>query len=93
MLLSRGISIGAAEHARTVQLAQRLGEYPLLLSLVNRTLIDRVNTEQSPLADALTYVEDALAQFGVTAFDDEERAVQAVLKISLDLLTADEYAV
>lgn len=83
-------SPNVTEAVRLEALVQRLGEYPLLLGLVNRTLVERVLTEQSPLPDALAYVEDALTQFGITAFDDEERAVQAVLQISFDQLSPDE---
>jgi hypothetical protein len=90
-LLTFGVPFtNGVPQGRMEQLVQRLGEYPLLLGLVNRTLVERVVAEQSPITEAFTYVEDALTQFGVTAFDDQERAVQAVLNISFDQLTADE---
>jgi len=72
-------------------LATRLGEWPLLLGLVNGALRDRVNTANQPLPDAITYVNRALDKRGLTFFDahkteSRNQAVAKTLGVSLDLL-------
>jgi len=78
-------------------LATRLGEWPLLLGLVNGALQDRVNNANQPLPDAIAYVNRALDKRGLTFFDarDTESRNQAVAKtigVSLELLTPAERA-
>ena len=60
--------------ATSRQLAARLGEWPLLLKLVNGALRERVNKLRAPLADALIYVEKRLDKHGLGAFDASRRA-------------------
>ena len=72
------------------QLAQRLGEWPLLLKLCAAALRQRIDRGDS-LDGALRYVERALARRGVTAFDreradDRSEAVASTLCMSLDML-------
>lgn len=78
-------------------LAQRLGEWPLLLKLVNGALRERVLHQGQPLADALAHVNRALDKRGLTYFDARDAtarhaAVERTLGLSLALLTPDERA-
>ncbi len=82
---------------RMHQLADHLGQWPLLLKLANGTLRDRVYTNHEQLAEALTYVDNALAKHGVTVFDIDsaearDQAVTRTIKISLELLSEEELA-
>lgn len=76
------------------RLAQRLGEWPLLVKLCAAALRQRIERGDT-LEGALRYVDRALAKRGVTAFDrdramDRSEAVASTLGMSLDLLdTAD----
>ena len=75
------------------KLAQRLGEWPTLLKLINRVLQRR--SQQQPLAQAVAYVNEALDRRGLTAFDQRHaaarhQAVAQTIGVSLELLTADE---
>jgi len=77
------------------QLADRLGEWPLLLKLTNSTLRDRVYTNNQPLAAALSYVNKALDKRGLTAFDAHnvaarDQAVSQTLGVSQELLEENE---
>jgi WD40 repeat protein len=77
-------------------LAQRLGEWPLLLKLVNGTLHKRLAGGQ-PLAAALAWVNAGLDSRGLTAFDARDPiergdAVTKTLGVSLGLFTDDEKA-
>jgi len=76
-------------------LIQRLGEWPLLLKLVNAALRERVREYHQTLSEALIYVNNALKKRGLTAFDDtntqvRERAVKATLSVSFELLGGDQ---
>lgn len=78
-------------------LAQRLGEWPLLLKLVNGALRERVLHQGQPLAEALAYVDRALDKRGLTFFDTRDAAsrhaaVSSTLELSLAQLTAEERA-
>ena len=77
------------------RLAARLGEWPLLLKLVNGALRERVNRLSAPLTDALSYIEKRLDKHGLAAFDAadaraREEAVAKTLGLSLDLLPAED---
>ncbi|MCB0210311.1 MAG: TIR domain-containing protein [Anaerolineae bacterium] len=77
------------------RLAQRLGEWPLLLRLTNGTLRDRVHNQGDSLPAALRYANQALDSQGLTAFDvahsaGRRRAVGQTLDLSLGLLNATE---
>jgi WD40 repeat protein len=93
-LLGAGLPVGQETELR--KLAIRLGEWPLLLTLVSGALRDRVNAG-SPLPNAFAYVNKALDRRGLTAFDAHnaaarDQAVQLTIGVSLDLLTANERA-
>ena len=91
-LLSAGVD-GAAPEA-LAQLAARLGEWPLLLKLVNARLRERMRRGQSA-NDALDYVNRAFDKRNLTAFDarnpeSRDQAAALTLGVSLDALDADE---
>ncbi len=80
---------------RMRQLADHLGQWPLLLKLANGTLRDRVYKNRERLSSALNYVDHALAQHGVTAFDIDnpearDQAVTRTIEMSLELLSEAE---
>ncbi len=75
-------------------LVQKLGEWPLLLKLVNAALRERVREYHQPLSEALVYVNTALKNRGLTAFDhnnpqQRDQAVRATLAVSFELLGED----
>jgi hypothetical protein len=77
------------------KLARRLGEWPLLLKLVNSALRHSREHENQPLPAALKWVNRALTKRGLTYFDSgskEERnkAVAQTIGVSLDLLKNGE---
>lgn len=79
------------------KLASRLGEWPLLLTLTNGVLRERVTRFGEPLSTALTYIQRTLDKRGVVAFDAknvEERreAVARTLEVSIAHLDADDQA-
>ncbi|MBI5931918.1 MAG: TIR domain-containing protein [Chloroflexi bacterium] len=77
-------------------LTQRLGEWPLLLTLANGAMRRRMETGESP-AQAAAWVEKALTRKGFSALDDpgsqtgRHRAAAATLQVSLELLTNTEF--
>jgi hypothetical protein len=78
-------------------LAARLGEWPLLLRLVNSTLRNRIENDNQPLPDALAWVNKALSKRGLTFFDaskpkERQQAVTKTIGVSLDLLSEPERA-
>ncbi len=98
-LLSSGLQT-AAFTAVAMQalraLVARLGEWALLLKLANGVLRDRVGRGEA-LVNALAYLNKALDRRGLTAFDaenaqDRNAAVSATLRVSFDLLHAEQYA-
>ncbi len=62
------ISDSLKETTALRRLARRLGEWPLLLTLVNSVLRECVSRGQ-PLVDALRYINSTLEKRGLTAFD------------------------
>jgi WD40 repeat protein len=94
-LLATGLSF-AKEHAEELRgLSEKLGEWPLLLQLVNSVLRERVKQQKQPLDKALDYAQQALAKRGLTAFDARdpvarEQAVSKTLGVSLELLNHSE---
>ncbi|WP_280151421.1 NB-ARC domain-containing protein [Piscinibacter sp. XHJ-5] len=92
-LLAQGLPALHPSHLRT--LAERLGEWPLLLKLANGVLRRRIVEAAQPPDEALAWVEEALATRGVFAFDarnaeDRNRAVARTVQLSLDGLSASE---
>ena len=80
--------------APLLRLAQRLGEWPLLLALVGAAMRQRIDRGDS-LAGALDYVNRALDRRGITAFDreraaDRHQAVASTVGVSLELLSESD---
>lgn len=78
-------------------LARRLGEWPLLLTLVNRQLRELVEKDGFSVGEALQEVESILESEGLTGFDRENAesrqfAVEKTLTVSLRRLNDSELA-
>ena len=76
-------------------LASRLGEWPLLLRLVNSALRNRIENDKRSPRDAVTWINKALKKRGVTYFDAQnskarDQAVARTIEVSLDLLSAKD---
>ena len=89
-LLGDKMVVTEANRARQAPLAARLGNWPLLLGLVNGALRGQVE-QGATLRQALDAVERALDDRGFTAFDPADpaarrRAVAGTLEISLEWL-------
>jgi hypothetical protein len=86
--------------ARTLELSKlvkRLGEWPLLLKLVNGFLGDRVLKSRQPLSDALVGVNKRLDDRGLVVFDardpaDRSKTVAHTVGASLEILDSDQRA-
>ena len=70
-------------------LTARLGEWPVLLKLVNGLLRDRIVEKHEPFPAALAYVRRALDKKRLTAFDANE-AVRKTIDVSLGLFNEEE---
>lgn len=78
-------------------LARRLGEWPLLLKLVNRQLRELVEEDDFTVGEALQEVESILESEGLTGFDRENAesrqfAVEKTMAVSLRRLSDSELA-
>ncbi|WP_280154842.1 TIR domain-containing protein [Piscinibacter sp. XHJ-5] len=92
-LLGQGLP--AAGSGALDALATRLGEWPLLLKLVNAALRDRVLDAGQALESAIGYVNKALDKRGLTFFDARDagarhRAVAQTLGLSIAQLGESE---
>ncbi|MEJ8826497.1 TIR domain-containing protein [Variovorax humicola] len=92
-LLGHGLPSGSEAALRA--LAQRLGEWPLLLKIVNATLRELILQQRKATAEALAYVNKALDRRGVTFFDKRQassrhQAVRDTLVLSISQLDEDE---
>jgi hypothetical protein len=92
-LLGYGLPAAQTEALKT--LAQLLGQWPLVLKLVNGFLVERVVHRGQALADAMAYILKRLDKYGITAFDarnakDRHQVVEATLGASLELLSQEE---
>jgi len=90
------IGLPPADHEALQNLAADLGEWPLLLKLVNSALREHVS-QSLDINQALAYVNEDLSVLGLTAFDAEDpqardQAVAATLGLSLKHLNEDERA-
>ena len=92
-LLAHGLP--ATNGTELAALAARLGEWPMLLKLVNAALRERVLGSGQSLAAAVAYVNKALDKRGLTFFDASDpgarhKAVAKTLDLSLSQLTEAE---
>ena len=81
--------------AEFLRLASALGEWPLLLRLVNGALRYRVNDRDQKLDGALKFIDDNLKENGLVAFDvtdpeARDQAVAATLCVSITHLKANQ---
>ena len=86
-----------AERPALHQLAMRLGEWPLLLTLAGGFLRERVIRGRQLLAQAIADVNRRLDARGLTAFDAKNegarhRAVETTLAVGLELFSKSEQA-
>jgi WD40 repeat protein len=96
-LLSRGLPEDqvSSERSRLQAISARLGEWPLLLTLVNGFLRERVIRAAEPLERAIEGVRRRLESRGVVAFDARDAeartvAVARTIGVSLELLAPAE---
>ncbi len=92
-LLAHGLPV--VDHRRLDALAQRLGEWPLLLRLVSSQLLDLVRERGLEVPAALERVESRLRKAGLRAFnrrDATERgeAISLTMNVSLDALSPED---
>ncbi len=92
-LLTGGLPPGAPD-AHIERLTSRLGNWPLLLNLVNRALHESMLQEQS-LSEAMKWADDLLDEIGLTAFDarqpiERNEALNKTLNLSFALLSEEE---
>jgi NB-ARC domain/WD domain, G-beta repeat/APAF-1 helical domain len=85
----------ATQSVQLGKLVTRLGEWPLLLKLVNGFLRDRVLRSGQPLSHALAGVNRRLDDKGLNVFDahdpiDRSKAVARTVGASLELLDSDQ---
>jgi hypothetical protein len=87
-----GVGLPGGLDARLDALAARLGHWPVLLKLVNRTLRQRITLQKTPAVTAVDAVEGELARKGILAFDparqvaERDQAVVATIEASLEML-------
>jgi hypothetical protein len=92
-LLTSGLPVDqAADRSHELRnLVARMGEWALLLKIVNGFLYDRVIRSRQPLAEAIAGVNARLDAKGLVAFDarneaDRSSAVACTIGVSLELL-------
>jgi WD40 repeat protein len=83
-----GAGLTAVDPQALAPLARRLGEWPLLLKLVNRRLYDDITQYGLAPAAALAKIAAELDEFGLTAFDvhdaaERSQAVASTIGLSL----------
>ncbi|HEX7329902.1 MAG TPA: NB-ARC domain-containing protein [Pyrinomonadaceae bacterium] len=94
-LLAAGLDQDDGVRRALRELASRLGEWPLLLRLVNSALRNRIENDRQSPRDAVTWINRALDKRGLTYFDarnsdERHQAVVRTIGVSLDLLSAQE---
>jgi WD40 repeat protein len=92
-LLVNGLPEGCWPEAAA--LATRVGEWPLLLGIMNGILRERVEKMHQPFSEAIAYANKALDKRGLTAFDPanteaRDRAVKLTVDVSLERFTPDQ---
>lgn len=83
-----GAGLADVDHGALAALARRLGEWPLLLKLVNRRLYEDITQYALPPTIAIAKVAAEFEEFGLTAFDvtdaaERSQAVAATIALSL----------
>lgn len=98
-LLFLDVEVGAADHAPGLELARRLGNWPILLELANRQIRLRIRYEQ-PIAEVIADMRERIARSGPTAFDllgtdapeARREAFAATMSVALDFLPDEALA-
>jgi hypothetical protein len=90
-LIAKGLPAFSTQRRELTALAARLGEWPLLLKLVNGFLRDRAVKLRQALPAAIAAVNKRLDEKGLTAFDarnetERTKAVALTIGVSLELL-------
>jgi hypothetical protein len=91
-LIATGLPAPSTQRRELMSLAARLGEWPLLLKLVNGFLRDRVLKLRQALSPAIAAVNKRLDEKGLIAFDarnetERTNAVALTIGVSLELWT------
>jgi WD40 repeat protein len=91
-----GVTSSKSDSEALHRLAARLGDWPLLLKLANGVLRKQILRNNQTIHDALAYLNQALDEHGLTAFDardaqDRSQAVAQTLGVSFGLLSKEEY--
>ncbi len=94
-LLAVGLDRTDGLRLELMNLASRLGKWPLLLRLANSTLRSRIENDHQSLGDAVRWINKALDRRGLSYFDarnsdERHQAVLRTIGISLDLLNDKE---
>ena len=94
-LLTAGLGHDYGLQHDLVKLAARLGEWPLLLRLVNSALRSRIENDRQLPHDAIKWINRALDRRGFAYFDarnsdERHQAVVRTIGVSLDLLRPNE---
>src|SRR6185295_14313638 len=94
-LLAAGLNHDGSLRNELTALAARVGEWPLLLSLVNSALRNRIENDKQSPHDAINWVNKALTKRGLAYFDarnsdERQQAVAKTIGVSLDLLSEQE---
>jgi len=94
-LLAAGLDHDGSLTRELTALAARVGEWPLLLRLVNSALRSHIENDKQSSRDAINWVNKALTKRGLAYFDarnsdERHQAVVKTIGVSLDLLTDQE---
>ncbi len=94
-LLAAGLNHDESLSRELTVLASRLGEWPLLLRLVNSALRNRIENDKQSPPDAIAWINKALTKRGLTYFDahnsaERNQAVEKTISVSLELLDAKQ---
>src|SRR5215213_256795 len=94
-MLAAGLDHDEELRRDLTKLASRLGEWPLLLRLVNSALRSRIENDHQSPRDAIKWINRALDKRGLAYFDarnsdQRHQAVVRTIGVSLDLLSAPE---
>jgi WD40 repeat protein len=94
-MLAAGLDHDDELRGDLTKLAARLGEWPLLLRLVNSALRSRIDNDKQSPRDAVAWINKALDKRGLAYFDarnsdERHHAVVKTIGVSLDLLNDKE---
>lgn len=90
-----GAGLTEDTESQITALAERVGNWPLLLGIMKGVLQGRIKTAQQPQGEAIAYLNKALDKRGLDAFDQSNtqarnRAVALTVDVGLERLTKSE---